>query len=295
MPQPLAVPVGLGVRTVGRQTIDLDRRPLVMAIVNRTRDSFFDGGRTFALDAATAAVERAVADGADWVDVGAVPFSPDAERVDEAEELDRLLPVVAAARATGDVIVSVETTRPAVARAAFAAGADVLNDTSGLHDPELADATAEAGGTLVVCHSLARPFEHLHRPTYTDVVREVHDLLAERVAVARSRGVEHLVVDPGHDLNKTTRHSLELTRRLDELLDLGEPVLASVSRKDFVQEAVGVARDDALPATLAAVVLCVLRGARVLRVHDVAAARDAVRMTEAVLGWREPATERHNL
>ncbi|GMA86814.1 hypothetical protein GCM10025868_20640 [Angustibacter aerolatus] len=136
MPQPLAVPVGLGVRTVGRQTIDLDRRPLVMAIVNRTRDSFFDGGRTFALDAATAAVERAVADGADWVDVGAVPFSPDAERVDEAEELDRLLPVVAAARATGDVIVSVETTRPAVARAAFAAGADVLNDTSGLHDPE---------------------------------------------------------------------------------------------------------------------------------------------------------------
>ena len=284
------------VRQIGARTFDFSRQVAVMAIVNRTRDSFFDQGATFGFAPALDAVERAVAQGADWVDIGGVPFSPNAQEVTAAEEVERVVPLVAAARERTDAVISVDTVRPLVAREALLAGADVVNDTSGLHDPAVAEVVAEHGGTLIVCHSKAAPREALPAPTYDDVVAEVRARLLERVAVALERGVapDRIVVDPGHDLNKNTLHSLELTRRLDELADLGYPLLAAVSNKDFIQETLGRPKDDVAHGTTATHVFCILQGARILRVHDVAAAVAAVRMTEAILGWRSPERLQHN-
>ena len=281
-----------------RRVLDGDRRVAVMAIVNRTPDSFHDRGRTFALDRAVEAAERAVADGADWVDIGGVPFSAEAPDVSEAEELDRVLPVVEAVRAATDAVISVDTYRTEVARAAVAAGADVVNDTSGLHDPDLAGVIASTGATLVVTHSLANPPRtKVVRPTYDDVVAEVAGFLTGRVQFALDQGVhrEQLVIDPGHDLNKNTYHSLELTRRLGEITALGYPTLVALSNKDFIGETLDRPQYERLEGSLAALVACVLAGARIVRVHDVAASCAAVRMTEAILGWREPAYVRHNI
>jgi dihydropteroate synthase len=299
-PDPAVVEPHLGEsgrRRIGARSFDFHRQVAVMAIVNRTRDSFFDRGRTFDLAAALDAVDTALAQGADWIDVGGVPFSPLSEEVGAAEELSRVLPVVAATRARTDAVISVDTVRPEVAREALAAGATAVNDTSGLHDPAVADAVAAAGATLVVTHSKAAPRTPLPRPAYGDVVAEVRDFLAARAALAVSRGVspERIVVDPGHDLNKNTYHSLELTRRLGALADLGYPLLASVSNKDFIAETLGLPKAELREGTLATLVMCVLRGARIVRVHDVGSAVRALRMVEATLGWRPPHGARHNL
>jgi dihydropteroate synthase len=280
-------------RVVAGRSYDFSRRVAVMAIVNRTPDSFHDRGRTFALDHAVQAVRAAAEAGADWIDIGGVPFAPGPE-VSATEELDRVLPVVEVARDLA--VVSVDTYRPEVAEAVIEAGAGVINDTSGLRDPAMADAVAGTAATLVITHSLAAPRTLHPSPSYGDVTAEVVAFLRQRIDLAQSRGVrpEQIVVDPGHDLNKNTYHSLELTRRLDEVAALGYPTLAAVSNKDFIGETLDAAQPDRLAGTLAAVVFCILRGARIVRVHDVAAAVDAVRMTEAMLGWREPAYTRHN-
>lgn len=290
-----ARPAAVADRPTRPRALRLDR-VAVMAVVNRTPDSFYDRGRTFALDAAVAAALGAVADGADWVDVGGVPFSPDAPPVTAAEELDRVLPVVEAVRAATDVLISVDTTRPEVAAACVAAGANVVNDTNGLRDEGMVEVVAATGANVVVAHSLAAPHQHLPRPVYDDVVAEVALFLRRQVERVVAAGVaeERIVIDPGHDLNKNTDHSLELTRRLGEITALGWPTLVALSRKDFVGEALGRAREDRLAGSLAAAALCVAAGARVVRTHDVAATLDAVRLTEAVLGRRAPVERRHN-
>jgi dihydropteroate synthase len=284
-------------RRIGPRYFDFSSEIVVMGIINRTPDSFFDQGRTFGLDQAVAAGYAAMVAGAGWVDVGGVPFSPDTAEVTAAEEYDRVVPVVAALSERSDVVISVDTFRPAVAQASLEAGAAVINDTTGLQNRELAEVVAASSATLVITHSRAEPRQHLPRPRYDDVVTEVRDFLADRVELAVGLGVpeERIVVDPGHDLNKNTRHSLELTRRLSEIAELGLPVLAAVSNKDFVGEATGLAKPDRLAPSLAAATICVLGGARILRMHDVAAAVAAARMIETVLGFREPAYLTHNL
>ena len=265
-----------------------------MAIVNRTPDSFHDRGRTFALEKAVEAVTAAADAGADWIDVGGVPFAP-GPPVGAAEELDRVLPVVEAAR--GRAVVSVDTFRPEVAAEVIKAGAGVVNDTSGLRDPAMADVVAGTDSQLVITHSLAAPRTPWPRPQYGDVVAEVGAFLRERVATALDRGVrpDQIIIDPGHDLNKNTHHSLAVTRRLDEIAAVGYPLLAAISNKDFIGETLDAPQQERLPGTLAAAVYCILHGARIIRVHDVRAAVGAVRMTEAILGWREPAYTRHNM
>ncbi|BBH70861.1 dihydropteroate synthase [Actinoplanes sp. OR16] len=283
-----------GVRVIGGRTYDFSRRVVVMAIVNRTPDSFHDKGRTFALEKATEAVKAAAADGADWIDIGGVPFAPGPE-VTAAEELDRVLPVIEAARDLA--VVSVDTFRPEVAREVIKAGAGVINDTSGLRDPAMADAVAGTDAQLVICHSLAAPRTLHPRPFYGDVTSEVAAFLRERVELALARGVrpDQIIIDPGHDLNKNTLHSLEITRRLEEITSIGYPTLAALSNKDFIGETLDRPQQERLAGTLATVVFCIMRGARIMRVHDVRAATDAIRMTEAMLGWREPAYLRHNM
>ncbi|NYI69852.1 dihydropteroate synthase [Naumannella cuiyingiana] len=272
--------------------------PQVMAIVNRTPDSFHDRGATFALDAAVAAAEAAIAAGAGWVDIGGVPFSPDAAPVGTAEEIDRVRPVVRALAGRPGVIVSVDTTRPEVAAAVLAAGAQVINDTSGLADPELAPVIAEAGAGVILTHCLAPPRTHLSAPPrYGDIVAEVTAFLAERVARAAAGGIDPaaMVIDPGPDLNKTTVQTLELLRGVDALNAVGPPWLAAVSNKDFVGETLDRPRAQRLAGSLAATLWCLDRGAALVRAHDVAATVDAVRMWRSLRGERAPAYQRHNL
>lgn len=271
----------------------LDRRIAVMAIVNRTPDSFFDRGATFALDAAVAAGVAAVEAGAVIVDVGGVAFAPGPPLPVE-DEIARVVPVV---RALAPIVaVSVDTFHPAVARAALDAGATMINDTTGLHDPEMADVVADRGAALVIAHSLAAPRTQHPVPHYGDVVEEVAAFLARRRDLALTRGVacERIVLDPGHDLNKNTMQTLELTRRLGELQRLGGPLLVALSNKDFIAESLDRDRTDRLAGSLAAAVFCVLQGARLVRAHHVRETVDAMRMVEAILGWRESAYTLHN-
>ncbi|MGF1663907.1 MAG: dihydropteroate synthase [Kineosporiaceae bacterium] len=286
-----------GRRVIGGNAFDLDRATVVMAIVNRTPDSFFDAGRTFGFRAAVDRCRQALDEGAEWLDIGGVPFSPLAGRVSAAEETARVVPLVEAVREFSAAVVSVDTTRSAVAAAALAAGASAVNDTSGLSDPEMAGVVASHRAAVVITHSLAAPGRVLDRPTYADVCGEVLAFLRQRIARATGAGVppEQIIVDPGHDLNKNTLHSLELTRGLAAFSRLGHPLLVSVSNKDFIGETIGAPKDARGPATAAVLAFCVRQGARVVRVHDVAAAVGAVRMTEALLGLRSPLGSRHNV
>jgi dihydropteroate synthase len=283
-------------RTFGRRTFDFGRRAAVMAILNRTPDSFYDRGATFGFEAALAAGERALAEGADWLDVGGVKAGP-GDPVTEAEELGRVVPLVEALRGRTDAVISVDTFRAGVARRALAAGADVVNDPSGLRDPLVAEAAADAGAGLVVMHTGGPPRTRPHRPAYADVVAEVRAFLADRVALAVRHGVaaERVIVDPGHDFHKNTFHSLELTRRLGELAGLGHPLLVALSNKDFVGETLDVGLDQRLEGSLAAAAYAVAAGAGILRVHEVQATVRVVRMTEAILGRRPPAATRRGL
>ncbi|WP_394253253.1 dihydropteroate synthase [Arthrobacter pityocampae] len=284
------------VHTFGARTLDFDRQVALMAVINRTPDSFYDRGATFALQAAVDASLQAVADGADWVDIGGAPFSP-GRPIPAAEEIDRIVPVISAVRAASDVIISADTFLPEVARAALAAGATVVNDTTGLRDPDMAAVVAEAGAHLVITHSLAAPRTVYPRPTYDDVVREVADFLLRKVGDAVRLGIpeDRILLDPGHDLNKNTLHSLEITRRFAEIAGLGFPTLAAVSNKDFIGETLDRPKAERVEGSLAAAVICILGGARVVRMHNVAASRAAIVLTEAVLGWRQPAYLNHNM
>ncbi len=289
-------PLRIPVRTIGARTFDFSRRVAVMAVVNRTPDSFFDQGRTFALDAAVAACFDAVEAGADWVDIGGAPFAPGTP-IPAREEADRVVPVVAQLRAGSDVVISVDTFHSAVAREAIAAGATVINDTTGLSDPDLARVVADSDATLVLTHSLATPRTFYPRPAYDDVAGEIAAFLLERVERANAAGVpeERIILDPGHDLNKNTLQSLELTRRLAEIADLGYPTLAAVSNKDFIGETLDAPRSERRDGSIAAAVVAIVNGARIIRMHDVAGSVAAARMTEAILGLREPAFLKHNM
>ena len=289
--------MGETIRTIGRKTFDFSQQVVIMGIINRTRDSFYDRGRTFEFGKALEAAEEALRQGADWLDIGAVPFSPLAQEVDEKDELERLLPLIQKIREKTDAVISVDTFRAEVARQAIDIGADAVNDTSALQDPLMAEVVANAGATLIITHSKAAPGEWLARPHYTDVVSEVRDFLIERAGFAETQGVsrDKIIIDPGHDLNKNTWHSLEMTRRLGELATLGYPLLASVSNKDFIAETLGLPVGKLTEGTLATVVLCALQGARIVRVHDVASMRSGITVVEAVLGWRPPAVTCHNV
>lgn len=273
----------------------LHQRTAVMGIVNRTPDSFYDGGATDTLDQAVEAATAHAAAGAALVDVGGVKAGP-GPPVDPAEEHERVVPLVEAIRARSDVPVSVETARPEIAAAGLAAGAAMINDVTGLSDPEVADAVAaQPGAALVVTHAggqlRGRPFRPDYRPdTTTAVLAELERLVA--VAVDRGVAREQIVVDPGHDFAKNTFQSLELTRRLSELVALGQPVLAALSRKDFLGETQGrdVPPADRLEASLAAAAMAVHNGAHLLRVHDTAATVRVAHTVEAIAGRRRPAS-----
>ncbi len=264
---------------------------LVMAIVNRTPDSFYDGGATWDEQRALDRVRQVVAEGADIVDVGGVKAGP-GEEVEAAEEVRRTAGFVELVRAElPDVVVSVDTWRSGVGRAACAAGADMLNDAWGGYDPVLAEVAAEYDAALVCTHTggLA-PRTLPERPSYHDVV---HDAIETTVALAEravSLGVDRrsVLIDPAHDFGKHTGHSLELTRRLDEMTATGWPVLVALSNKDFVGETLDLPVDQRVSGTLAATAITAWQGARVHRVHQVAETRQVLDMVASIKGTREP-------
>lgn len=267
-------------------------RALVMAIVNRTPDSFYDRGANFANDPALAAVERAVAEGADIIDVGGVKAGP-GEQVDPREEIRRVVPFVAAVRARHpELVISVDTWRHEVARLACEAGADLLNDTWAGADPRLGEVAAEFGVGMVCSHTGgAAPRTRPHRVRYADVVREVADEVTTQAERLLALGVpkEGILLDPTHDFGKNTWHGLELLRRLDELVATGWPVLLALSNKDFVGETLGVELDERVDGTLAATALAAQAGARVFRAHEVRRTRHVVDMVASIVGTRPPA------
>ncbi|MBJ8340924.1 dihydropteroate synthase [Antrihabitans sp. YC3-6] len=267
-------------------------RALVMAIVNRTPDSFYDQGANFTDRAAMDAVTRAVDEGADIIDIGGVKAGPGAD-VDEAEESRRVVPFVAAVRAKyPSLLISADTWRSGVARHAVAAGADLINDTWAGADPELAVVAAELGAGIVCSHTGgATPRTRPHRVRYLDVVADVVDEVVRAAERARELGVadDAILIDPTHDFGKNTYHGLELLRRVDVLVNTGWPVLMALSNKDFIGETLGVGLTERLEGTLAATALAAAGGARVFRVHEVASTRRVVDMVAAILGTRQPA------
>ncbi len=274
--------------------IPLGSHVLIMGVLNVTPDSFSDGGRFLDPGAAVAQAEALVAQGADLIDLGAESSRPGSEPVDETEELRRLMPVIEALAPRVAVPLSIDTTKARVAQRALDAGACIVNDISALRfDPDMARVVATTGAGVVLMHMQGTPQTMQRTPQYDDVVSEVRAFLAARMAAAREAGIrpDQILLDPGFGFGKTVTHNLTLLARLDELAALGRPVVAGVSRKAFIGQILAREVGDRLMGTAAAVALAVERGARLVRVHDVGAIRDVVRMTEAVL-CRPPDTHR---
>ena len=268
------------------------RQRLVMAIVNRTPDSFYDRGATWEETAAMERVHEVVGEGADIVDIGGVPAAPGAE-VTVAEEIRRTVPFVAAVRAAyPDLVISVDTWRHQVARELCAASADLVNDTWGGWDERLPEVAAEYGAGLVCSHAGGLPPRtRPYRVEYDDVMADVLERTLALADRAITRGVDpsRVLIDPAHDFGKNTWHSLEVTRRLDEMTAAGWPVLVSLSHKDFIGEALNAGRDERLVGTLATTAVCAWLGARVFRAHQVTQTRQVLDMVSAIRGERPPA------
>ena len=267
-------------------------RALVMAIVNRTPDSFYDHGSTFSDDAAKARIDAVVAQGADMIDVGGVKAGP-GDEVDAATEAARVVPMIAWIRRTHpDILISVDTWRADVAAQACEAGADLINDTWSGVDPGLVAVAVEAGAGIVCSHTGgARVRTRPHRVAYADVVADVVTEVASAAERARAAGVREdgILIDPTHDFGKNTHHGLALLRHLDRLVDTGWPVLMALSNKDFIGETLNAELGDRVAGTLAATALAASQGARMFRVHEVAETRRVVDMVASILGTRPPA------
>jgi dihydropteroate synthase len=274
------------VAAAGR-TLALGARPWLMGIVNASPDSFSDAGAYPDLDARVGLARELLAAGADILDVGGESGITLRPAVAVEEEIERVAPLVARLAGELGAVVSVDTYKPAVAAAAVAAGAVIVNDVSGLRDPELADVCAASGAALVLMHTRAAPKQRLQDPgLYDDVTADVIAFLGERMAVARSHGVrdEQLILDPGPDFAKTPAQTIALLRRLEALHALGRPLLLAVSRKDFVGALTGRGPRERGAGTLAAIACGVDAGAQIVRVHDVAAAADFLAVRAALRG-----------
>jgi len=266
----------------GRFELSLER-PLVMGVLNVTPDSFSDGGRFFARDAAAGHARRMVDEGAAIIDIGGESTRPGAQAVSETEELARVLPVLEALRDL-PVPVSVDTRSAAVMRAALAAGASMINDIDALGTEGAAAAVANTGCAVCLMHMKGAPATMQAEPHYDDVVGEVKAYLARRIAAAERAGIarERIVADPGFGFGKTAEHNLELLRRLPEFAELRVPLLAGWSRKTTLGTITGRPVSERLAASLAAALLAAQGGARILRVHDVRETRDVLAVWQAV-------------
>ena len=269
--------------TCGARTLDLSA-PVVMGILNVTPDSFSDGGRFTERDAALRQAERMLADGAAIIDVGGESTRPGAAPVSEQQELDRVVPVVEALTSELDALVSVDTSTTAVIRGAAAAGAGVINDVRALRRSGALGAAAASGLPVCLMHMQGEPGNMQDDPRYQDVTAEVVDFLRQRIAACGQVGIprERLLVDPGFGFAKTVAHNLTLMHEMAALQELALPILIGISRKSLFGKLLGRDVNERLPASLAAAVMCVDRGAMIVRAHDVKETVDVVRFAHAV-------------
>ncbi len=273
----------------------LGRRTLVMGILNVTPDSFFDGGKFFRLESALERARQLIREGADIIDIGGESSRPGAEPVPEEEELRRVIPVIRALRQESSVPISIDTYKASVAEAALEAGATMVNDISALRfDSRMVKVVARAGVPVVLMHMRGEPRTMQQNPVYADVVREIKEFFAERIAFARAHGIEKILIDPGIGFGKTVAHNLEILRRIGEFRELGCPIVIGVSRKSFIGRLCGTDEDplppsERLEGTIASNVIAVLNGAQIVRVHDVAAHKRALAIVDAICyADREP-------
>ncbi len=258
-----------------------------MGVLNCTPDSFSDGGRFLAADAAVAHARRMIVEGVDIVDIGGESTRPGSLPVDPAEQIRRTIPVIEHIRSFWDGPISIDTTKAEVARAALAAGANWINDISAFRDDDgMADIAAKSGSMVVLMHMQGTPRTMQTAPDYSDVVTEVRDFLQERANFALGLGVkvDRLVVDPGIGFGKRQDDNLAILGNLPRIAELGFPVLVGASRKSFIGKITGDDTPDRLEGSLAAAVWAALHGARIVRVHDVAATRKALRVAESIAG-----------
>ncbi|MBF1802014.1 dihydropteroate synthase [Alloalcanivorax profundimaris] len=274
--------------TCGARTLNLSA-PLVMGVLNVTPDSFSDGGRYTSRDAALRQAERLLAEGAAIIDVGGESTRPGAEPVPEQEELDRVIPVVEALTRELDALVSVDTSTPAVIRESAAAGAGLINDVRSLRRPGALEAAAATGLPVCVMHMRGEPGDMQDDPRYDDVTAEVIAFLRERVEACVAAGIprHQLLVDPGFGFAKTLEHNLRLLAELEALRVLELPMLVGLSRKGMIGKVLDRPVDERMPGSVAAAVLCVDRGASIVRAHDVKATLDGVRFAHAVNHYKK--------
>ncbi len=265
----------------GREVV-CGSRTLIMGILNATPDSFSDGGTFHALDSAVARGLQMAAEGADIIDIGGESTRPGARPVSTEEELRRTIPIVTELKKQPRCLISIDTRKADVARAAVAAGADIINDISALSDPGMAAVAAETGAGLVLMHMLGIPETMQNNPQYADVVSDVRNFLEERTAFAVARGIalEQITLDPGIGFGKTDEHNLALLRGIPLLTALGRPVLIGASRKGFIGRMLGGRPDERLAGSLAVAGFSILHGAHILRVHDVKESCDAARLVD---------------
>lgn len=268
----------------GKYQLDLSS-PCIMGIVNVTPDSFSDGGRYDTVKKAVAHGLELVSEGAGILDIGGESTRPGAAPVSLEDELERVLPVIEQLSRTAGVPLSIDTYKPEVMRAAIAAGADIVNDVRALQEPGALEIVAASDAGVCLMHMQGRPQTMQIDPQYEDVVHEVNAFLAQRLAVAEAAGIvrERVVLDPGFGFGKKTEHNLQLLRQLDTTLALGRPLLIGLSRKSVLGQITGGDVDVRLHASLAASVISVMKGARIVRVHDVKATADALKVAAAIL------------
>ena len=271
---------------VGSRDLDCSSRTLVMGVLNVTPDSFSDGGRFFDPELAVRRGIDMVAEGADIVDVGGESTRPGSAPVPASEERDRVVPVIKRLAAEVEVPISIDTRKLEVAEAAVDAGASIVNDISAAADPRMFDLSRATGAGLALMHMRGDPKTMQDQPRYEDVVAEVRDFLAERLRASEEAGVERerLAVDPGIGFGKTLQHNLALLRHVDVFVALGRPVLVGPSRKSFIGKLTGAGVQDRLPGTAAAVTSAAIRGAHIVRVHDVREMVQVLRVAEAIEG-----------
>jgi dihydropteroate synthase len=288
-PSPQSLQVGSSPRWIARgKTMEFGEMPVLMGIVNATPDSFSDGGQFFAPEAAVSHAHRLIDEGAGIIDVGGESTRPGAEPVDAAEEIRRVIPVVSRLSETAGVTISIDTMKSEVAREALAAGAHIVNDVSGLlFDPAMPSVCAEYAAGVVCMHIQGTPQTMQECPRYANAVEEIAEFLRHRLIDLEGHGIgrEQIVLDPGIGFGKTAEHNLEILSQIDRFRRIGRPVLIGHSRKRFLKRLVGRSLDERLFATVGVAVALALQGTEIIRVHEVAAVRDAILACRTVLKW----------
>lgn len=266
-----------------QRTLDLNR-PLVMGILNVTPDSFSDGGKHQQLDAALRQAEQMLTDGAAILDIGGESTRPGAADVAEQEELNRVVPVIAAIRQRFDCAISVDTSKAAVMSAAVQAGADIINDVRALQEPNALAVAVTANVPVCLMHMQGAPRSMQHLPQYQDVVAEVKRFLLARAAVCEQAGIkrQQIILDPGFGFGKSLNHNYLLLQQLAQFTELGFPVLAGMSRKSMIGQLLNIPVNERLAASVACATIAALQGARIIRVHDVKETVQAVRVVTAM-------------